>query len=202
MNREKAHILLIEDEPVSAGITRRMLGEAGLDPGLTVKGTLQEGLEELKARGADLVLLDMGLPDSSGPGTVKELCGLFPGLPVIVMTGSDDDEIGLEALKYGAQDYLVKSQFGYRELKRAITYSLERKELLNEKEELVKQLQETLRHVHRLTGLLPTCADCKKIRTPAGDWVQMESYISLNSDAQFTHGFCDNCYKKRLKELP
>jgi len=178
-----------------------MLREAGLDGEVAVKGTLQAGLEHLIMNAADVVLLDMGLPDSSGPGTVKEFCGRFPALPVIVMTGMDDEETGMDALKDGAQDYLVKGQFGHRELKRAISYAAERKALLNEKEELVRQLREALARVKSLTGLLPTCADCKKIRTPSGEWVQMETYISAHSEALFTHGFCDNCMKKRLQEI-
>ena len=201
MDTGTIRILLIEDEPVSSGITQRMLREAGLDVQITVKGTLRAGLNHLNTAAAEVVLLDMGLPDSSGPGTVKEFCGRFPTLPVIVMTGMDDEETGMTALKDGAQDYLVKGQFGHRELKRAIFYAAERKTLLNEKEELVRQLGEALKRVKSLTGLLPICADCKKIRTPSGEWVQMESYISGHSEALFTHGFCDNCMKKRLQEM-
>jgi len=200
MNREKPHIVLIEDEPVSARITLRMLKEAGLDDAVTVSGTLEDGLKTIE-EGADIALLDMDLPDSQGSGTVTAVCARFPKLPVVVMTGTDDEALGLEELQHGAQDYLVKGQFGHRELKRTISYAIERKELLNEKEDLILKLQEALHRVKRLTGLLPTCADCKKIRTPKGEWVQMESYISEHSEALFTHGFCEVCYKKRLKEI-
>ena len=107
----------------------------------------------------------------------------------------------LEALKDGAQDYLVKSQFGDKELARTIHYAIERKKLLNEKEDLIIKLQEALKRVKQLTGLLPICADCKKIKTDKGDWVQMETYISGHTNALFSHGFCDACYKKRIKEI-
>ncbi|HAT72088.1 MAG TPA: hypothetical protein DCS63_04660 [Elusimicrobia bacterium] len=201
MNGEKIHIVLIEDEPVSAKITLRMLKEAGLDSAVTVRDTLEAGLKGIEEAGAHVVLLDLSLPDSQGTATVNAVCGRFPKLPVVVMTGTDDEALGLEELKHGAQDYLVKGQFGHRELKRTISYAIERKELLNEKEDLILKLQEALHRVKRLTGLLPTCADCRKVRTPKGDWVQMESYISEHSEALFTHGFCDNCYEKRLKEI-
>lgn len=194
-------ILLVEDEPVSAGVTRRMLKEAGLAGGLVVAGRLDAALKELEHARPDVVLLDMGLPDSSGPDTIRAVCGRFPKLPVIVMTGLDDEETGLEALKDGAQDYLVKGQFGYRELKRTVTYALERKELLNEKEALITQLQDALEKVKQLTGLLPICADCKRIRADDGKWMQLEAYISGHSEAMFTHGFCDGCYKRRVKEI-
>lgn len=198
---EPINILLVEDEPVSAGITLRMLKEAALDGSVSSAGTLADGLARLAAHGADVTLLDMGLPDSSGMATLKAVCGRFPGLPVIVMTGTDDEGVGLEALQHGAQDYLVKGQFDDRQLKRVIRYAIERKELLNEKEKLIADLQAALKRVKLLTGLLPTCADCKKIRTVKGEWVQMETYISAHSDALFSHGFCDACYQKRVKEM-
>ncbi|OGR44344.1 MAG: hypothetical protein A2X35_02650 [Elusimicrobia bacterium GWA2_61_42] len=195
-------ILIIEDEPVSAGITLRMLKEAGLGSDVSVKETLKEGLKSIAADGADVTLLDMGLPDSGGAATIKAVCGKFPSLPVVVMTGTEDEAAGIDALKDGAQDYLVKGQFGHRELKRTVRYAIERKQLVNEKEALIAQLREALKQVKQLTGLLPICADCKKIRTDKGDWMQLESYISEHSEALFTHGFCENCYRKRLKEIP
>lgn len=200
MNSETIRVFLIEDEPVSAKIALRMLREAGLDSDAREE-TLAGGLAALAGSGANIVLLDLSLPDSSGLDTVKAVCGKFPNLPVVVMTGTEDEAMGLEALKDGAQDYLVKGQFGDKELARTIRYAVERKELLNEKEDLILKLQEALRRVKLLTGLLPTCADCKKIRTEAGTWVQMESYISSHSEALFSHGFCDACYAKRLKEI-
>lgn len=198
---EGTRIFLVEDEPVSAGITLRMLREAGLAGAVSSAGTLADGLAALEAGGADVALLDMGLPDSAGTDTVRAVCGRFPKLPVIVMTGTDDEAVGLEALKHGAQDYLVKGQFDDRELKRVIRYAQERKELLNEKEALIEKLQEALKRVKLLTGLLPTCADCKKVRSPDGSWIQMESYISTHSEAVFSHGFCDNCYRRRVAEI-
>ena len=194
-------IFLVEDEPVSAGITLRMLKEAGLGGAVATAATLKEGIAGLLLDGEEVVLLDMGLPDSQGLATVTALCGRFPELPVIVMTGTDDEAVGLEALKHGAQDYLVKGQFDDRTLKRVIRYAIERKELLNEKEGLILKLQEALQQVKQLTGLLPTCCECRKIRTPEGKWVQMESYISKHSEAVFSHGYCDSCFQKHITEL-
>lgn len=201
MRSGSVRVLLIEDEPVSAGIALRMLKEAGLGADVRAHAALAAGLKELAAGGTDIVLLDLGLPDSQGLETVKAVCGKFPGLPVVVMTGTEDEALAAEALKDGAQDYLIKGQFGERELRRTINYALEREELLNEKTALIAQLEAALKRVKQLTGLLPVCADCKKIRTREGAWVQMESYISGHSEALFTHGFCDACAKKRVKEL-
>ena len=201
MNSKTPRILIIEDEPVSSKVTLRMLKEAGLDAGARVEESLEHGLDVLTAEAADFVLLDLSLPDSSGLETVKAVCGKFPNLPVVVMTGTEDGETGIAALKDGAQDYLVKGQFGDKELARTVRYAAERKELLNEKEELILKLQAALDRVNLLTGLLPTCADCKKIRTAEGTWVQMEAYISGHSNAVFSHGFCEACLGKRLKKI-
>lgn len=195
------NIFLVEDEPVSAGVTLRMLKEAGLGGAVSTAATLRDAIAAILLDGEEVVLLDLGLPDSGGLDTVKTFCGRFPRLPVIVMTGTDDENLGLEALKHGAQDYLVKGQFDDRELKRVIRYAIERKGLLNEKEELIVKLREALTRVKQLTGLLPTCADCRRIRTPENKWVQMETYISEHSDAVFSHGFCDACAAKHLKEI-
>lgn len=194
-------IFLVEDEPVSAGITLRMLEAAGFGAPSGSAGTLAEALPSLAAGDADVILTDLGLPDSRGVETVTRLCAAFAKTPVVVMTGTDDEATGLEALKHGAQDYLVKGQFDHRELKRVIDYAIERKTLLNEKEELIAKLQDSLKRVHLLTGLLPTCCECRKIRNPDGKWVQMETYISGHSEAVFSHGFCDDCFKRHLAEM-
>lgn len=201
MTKNSRNILLVEDDPVFARMARRMLENGPPNIRVTWHSTLKRGLAVLAEGGADMALLDLSLPDSAGLDTLKTVCGRFPGLPVVVMTGLSDEDTGIEALKLGAQDYLVKGQFDEKELKRVIRYAVERKVLLNDKEELITKLKEALTRVKQLTGLLPTCADCKKVRTPENKWVQMEVYISEHSDAVFSHGFCDACAAKRLREI-
>jgi hypothetical protein len=77
----------------------------------------------------------------------------------------------------------------------------ERKLMEEERERLVLQLQEALAKVRTLSGLLPICAYCKKIRNDEGYWEQIEAYIHEHSEAQFTHGVCPDCYKKLQAEL-
>lgn len=199
--RTDTKIFLIEDEPVFVSVTRRMLGAAGFGEPAGCASSLGEALPSPAAANADVILTDLGLPDSRGVETVARLCAAFARQPVVVMTGTDDEATGLEALKHGAQDYLVKGRFDHRELKRVIDYAIERKALLNEKEELIAKLRASLRRVKLLTGLLPTCCECRKIRNPDGKWVQMETYISGHSEAVFTHGYCDDCYRRKLAEM-
>lgn len=195
-------VFIVEDDESFASAAERMVREAGLGSDTRVSGGMTGALRALRERGADVALLDLGLPDCPGGSMpVRALCGEFPSLPVVVMTGLDDEALGVESMKHGAQDYLVKGRFDHKALGRAIRYAMERKELLNDKERLISDLEEALKRVKQLTGLLPICADCKRVRTEKGDWRQLESYISERSEAQFSHGFCDECYKKRKKEI-
>ena len=77
----------------------------------------------------------------------------------------------------------------------------ERRQAEKEKEQLIEKLQKTLSDVKKLSGLLPICASCKKIRDDKGYWNQIESYIRDHSEANFSHGICPDCKKKLYPDL-
>ena len=77
----------------------------------------------------------------------------------------------------------------------------ERKRAEEEREKVISQLQQALAHVKKLSGLLPICASCKKIRDDRGYWLQVEEYIHDHSEAQFSHGLCPECAKKLYPEF-
>lgn len=125
---EKIEILLFEDNPGDAGLIEEMLEEsAGLQYELKNVETLSEGLSLLKEIPFDVILSDLGLPDSDGMDTFLEIYARNPRIPIIILTGMNDEKIGIDAVKKGAQDYLVKGQVDGRLLKRSIQYSIERK---------------------------------------------------------------------------
>lgn len=188
-------ILLIEDNPGDVDLVREMLTEASL-PGFTVTEArrLSDAISCLKSGLYDLVLLDLGLPDSKGIETLRSLRGAVPGLPVVVLTGEEDEANGLKAVGAGAQDYLVKGQIQGPVMIRSIRYAIERQNLL-------LQLEKSLKEIKILKGLLPICAYCKKIRDDQGFWQQMELYIHTHSGAEFSHGICPACEEKAFKEL-
>ena len=70
-----------------------------------------------------------------------------------------------------------------------------------EKDELIAKLQEALDNVKKLSGLIPICSNCKKIRNDEGYWKQIEGYISEHSEARFSHGICPDCAKKIYSEF-
>jgi PAS domain S-box-containing protein len=125
---EKVEILLIEDNPGDAGLIEEMLEEfADFLYELKSVETLNEGLSLLKERPFDVILLDLRLPDSDGINTFLDIHTRNSRIPIIILTGSNDEKIGIDAVKKGAQDYLVKGEVDSRLLKRSIQYSIERK---------------------------------------------------------------------------
>jgi len=124
-------VLLIEDDPGDARLIREMLlSNATNDFTLNVAGTLAEGIQQATKEISEIVLLDLTLPDSSGMDTLLQLRSHFPEPPVIVLTGLDGAQnLGLEAVQAGAQDYLVKGDVDAQLLRRAIRYAIERHDI-------------------------------------------------------------------------
>jgi len=199
-SKKEVTILLIEDNAADVYLIREMLSERTRDVILEDADSLSKGLARIDAGEIDLVLLDLGLPDSQGIASVKSLCERFRRLPIIVFTGLSDEHVGIQAVQNGAQDYLIKGQTNDSLLVKAIRYAIERKQLENEKENLISELQESLAKVKLLSGLLPICASCKKIRDDKGYWNQVETYLLEHSQAKFTHGICPECGKKLYPE--
>ncbi len=120
-------ILQIEDNPADSDLVQEMLKEAPGDFTIEVRPMLGEGLDFLASHDVDVVLLDLGLPDGNGLKTLSKLQAKSPRLPVVIMTGSNDEAIAIQAVKLGAQDYLVKGQVDGRLLHRTLSYAIERK---------------------------------------------------------------------------
>ncbi len=127
MTTRPIKVLLIEDNPGDAHLVRRYLRkELGGEIDLEHANRVALGLDRLSADPVDLVLLDLNLPDSRGLETFERVHAGFPDVPKIVMSGQDDREQAIEAVRLGAQDYLVKGRVDTDLLVRAIRYALER----------------------------------------------------------------------------
>ena len=121
-------VLLIEDNLVDARLIQIMVSDAGANAfDIERADRLGTALERLAKEHFDLVLLDLSLPDSHGLGTFARVHQQFPGVPIIVMSGLDDERVAVTAVHEGAQDYLVKGQVSGPLLVRAMRYALERK---------------------------------------------------------------------------
>jgi diguanylate cyclase len=139
-------VLLIEDNPGDARLIREMLAEGDdVSFRLSHADRLSRGMELLGHKDIDLVLLDLSLPDSHGIGTFTKVYAHSPKVPIIVLSGNDDQQLALYAVKSGAQDYLVKGKIDRELLLKAMQYSIERKRY---QEELERQA-----NYDALTGL-------------------------------------------------
>ena len=130
LSKERLRVLLIEDDAENAVLIREMLAEAeGGSFDVQCAECLSAALARLVERGTDVVLLDLGLPDSSGIDTFVDVHVQAPDTPILVLTGLDDESVGLQAAREGAEDYLVKGQVSGNMLARAIRHALERKSI-------------------------------------------------------------------------
>jgi PAS domain S-box-containing protein len=130
MPESKIRILLIEDNPGDARLVQELLwGATGGASRFEIElaDRLSQGLERLSTEETDVVLLDLGLPDSKGLDTVRRLREQTEKAVVVVLTGLDDEEVAVQCLQHGAQDYLVKGRFDGHLLGRSVRYAIERK---------------------------------------------------------------------------
>ncbi len=120
-------LLLVEDDENDIIITKRKIAKANLlIKNLLITRTLAETKELIKNQEIDAVLLDLNLPDSAGLDTLDGLRPLFDGI-IVVLTSIDDEQVGIESIRRGADEYLVKSQLTDQTLAHAIFYSIERR---------------------------------------------------------------------------
>lgn len=119
-------ILLIEDNPGDVKLMEQLLKKASFRHDLYVADSLYDAFEKLRSVQIDLVLLDLSLPDSTGFKTLTAYIEAFPKTPVVVLTGINNEIVGSQSVKAGAQDFLVKGQFDNKILGRAIRYAIQR----------------------------------------------------------------------------
>jgi signal transduction histidine kinase len=133
MTKGAIKILLIEDNPGDARIIKEILGEQKSSRfDLEWVDRLSEGIDHLENNITDIVLLDLKLPDSSGIDTFVRLSKHMPHVPVVILTGTDDEQVATSLLRCGLQDYLVKGNVNGELLARSIRYAIERKRLEEE----------------------------------------------------------------------
>jgi len=147
-------VLIVEDNPGDAKLVRLALLESHHSYKTKIVKCLSAAIEHLHNAVFDVVLLDMGLPDSQGIDTVLRVHAESPDTPVVVLTILDDEEVGVQAVQMGAQDYLVKQNVTRNLLTRAIRYAIERKQLEKDKEKLQARLLQAqkLESIGVLTG--------------------------------------------------
>jgi hypothetical protein len=134
MDRTHIHVLLVEDNPLDARIVLAMLKDDEIGGFRTQHATSLLDALSMLSRGFqnDIILLDLGLPDETGLQTLRRIAPQARGASIVVLTGYQDEELGIAALREGAHDYLIKSQVDGRQLRRVLRYAVERQKLLTD----------------------------------------------------------------------
>ncbi len=192
-----AKILVTEDEGIVAADIEDRLRSLGYQVTATCSSGA-EALQRIEETRPDLVLMDIMIQgDMDGIETARHVREDF-GIPVIFLTAYSDDATFERAKITEPFGYLLKP-FEERELRTNIEMALYKHAMEKERDRLVDELKEALNAVKLLSGLLPICASCKKIRDDNGYWSEVENYISQHSDADFTHGYCPDCANRMLE---
>lgn len=145
MSHSPTRILLVEDNDLDAVSVRKFLAQAGKDEFLVVRAaSLEQTEERLSSDVFDIVLLDLNLPDSEGIETFQKLRNRCSEFPIVILTGEEDEGVGMCAVRMGAQDYLSKGFLDPHSLARAVRYAAERHRLYRELESRERMISQVL----------------------------------------------------------
>jgi DNA-binding response OmpR family regulator len=186
-------ILIAEDDITSCNILKALLTKQGYEVVETVNGA--QALQEMQKTDApSLAILDWLMPEMDGPEVVRQIRKVPTDQPpyIIILTVKSEKMDIIAGLDAGADDYLAKP-YDPGELYARVNVGRRILTMQAAMAEKVHQLQNTLEHVKMLRGIIPICANCKKIRDDKGYWNQVEVYIRDHSDAEFSHGICPEC---------
>ena len=149
MKEDSVNVLYIEDNPLDIRIIHEMLNHSSITRfRLTHCESIKEFLNIIKKKKFDVVLIDLNLPDSQGYDTFQKAYDNVPNIPIVVLTGINDNSLGEKAVKNGAQDYLVKGEINMHLLARVLSYSISRKQVEGELKDSQKQLRDLSSHLH------------------------------------------------------
>jgi DNA-binding NarL/FixJ family response regulator len=197
MENNRIRILLVEDDYLVCEEIKRTLR----DSQYSVIGEASTGVEAIqhtKDLAPDVILMDIKMPVMNGleaSRLIQEQCPT----PIVILTAHESKDLLEQASQVGAGSYLTKPP-RLIEIERAVTIAVARHKDLMTMKQLYEQLKEAHSHIKVLQGFLPICSFCKKIRDDKGYWQQLEVYISIHSEALFTHSYCPNCLEEHFPE--
>ncbi|MHC5001942.1 MAG: response regulator [Planctomycetota bacterium] len=192
-------VLIAEDDPVSRRVLEATLEKWGYDISVAADG--EEAWTLLQRPGPPhLLVLDWMMPGLDGPELCRRIRAGEEGdlFYIVLLTAKNEPEDIVAGLDAGADDYVTKP-FNREELRARVHTGQRIVELEDRLADRVTELEAALRQVKTLSGLLPICTYCKRIREGEDYWEAVESYVSSHSDAHFSHGVCPECYDKIVK---
>ena len=193
-------VLVADDEPMGALMLSRSLERWGLEVVVARDG--EEAWRMIQDGGIKMAILDWVMPGADGP----ELCQRIrkderhQHMHLILLTARNSRADVVAGLDAGADDYLIKP-FDPEELRARVHVGIRVLTLQDRLADRVAELQEALTNVKQLSGLLPICSYCKRIRGDENYWERVESYITEHTDAKFSHGICPECYDTVMAQI-
>jgi CheY-like chemotaxis protein len=194
-------VLVADDDRTAVTILSGLLERWQLEVSVATDGLI--AWEQLQQPNPpSLAIVDWEMPGLDG----VEVCRRVRANPatahlyVVLLTARDSRADLVEGLDAGADDYVTKP-FDLEELRARVQVGIRVARLQDHLADRIAELQEALSRVKQLSGLLPICSYCKRIRSDSNYWEQVESYIAHHSDAKFSHGICPPCYENVMLEL-
>jgi len=189
-------ILIAEDDPVSRAVLERTLRKWGHEVIVTCDGSAAWQVLQ-RDDAPSLAILDWMMPEMDGPELCRRTRDLVRQSPtyIILLTAKQQKEDTVIGLESGADDYVVKP-FDQQELRSRIRVGERIIALQHALADRVRKLESALAEVTQLSGLLPMCSYCKKVRDDKDYWQNVETYIAAHSTMHFSHGICPTCWHK------
>lgn len=197
---ERSLILIVDDVPQNLQVLGGILKKKDYRIAAATSGI--QALQMIEKVLPDLILMDIMMPEMDGFEVCRRLKEMpkVKEIPVIFLTARTETDDIIQGFSVGATDYVTKP-FNAAELLARVHTHLELKRSRDSERELIRQLKEALANVKHLSGLLPICANCNKIRDDKGYWQRVEKYIESRSDAQFSHGICPDCLQELYPDM-
>lgn len=194
-------ILIAEDDKTSRTILSALLTKQGHEVVVTVNGA--DAWQAMQQPNAPrLAILDWMMPEMDGLEVVRRIRAVPTDSPpyIIMLTIKSEKNDIVTGLDAGADDYLAKP-YDHAELHARVNVGRRILKMQAAMADKLSELQKTLDHVKTLRGLIPICANCKKIRDDKGYWSQVEVYFRNHTEAEFSHGMCPDCITKLYPEF-
>ena len=194
-------VLIVDDVEPNRRLLKAILKAEGYP--LLEAADGEEALVHLReTKGPLVALVDWEMPGLTGVevcAKIREEKASLPPRFLILLTVRDERKDIVTGLKSGVNDYVTKP-FDQAELLARIAIGVEVVSLQSALAARVSELEQAMTEIKQLSGLLPICSYCKKIRDDQNYWHQLERYIATRTDAKFSHGICPDCYETVVKK--
>ncbi len=191
---------MVDDVPKNLQVLGNILSKEGYKISAALNG--EQALKILQKAKPDLILLDIMMPGLSGYDVLEKIRAdeTVRDIPVIFLTAKTEKEDIIQGIEMGAMDYVTKP-FNSTELLARVNNHIELKLARDKLQHMNQELRSALDQIKTLKGLVPICANCKKIRDDDGFWQEVEHYISAHTEADFSHGICPDCMKELYPQV-